>query len=84
MEEMKRTPTSSAESEDPLPPEPLSEHADLIERTQEINSGSAPYKSMRQRLGSMAARRSADHLVEQAVIVEQGRFLRPGVDPRAA
>ncbi|HVV25633.1 MAG TPA: hypothetical protein VHC21_01185 [Candidatus Saccharimonadales bacterium] len=88
MEEIHGPQNSNPESEDPLAP--LSEDSAIIERVAEISGDSAPRKSVRQRLGSMAARRSvrrygeADqpHIVEQAVIAEQGRFLRAGSNPR--
>jgi|GEM_PF-3847457 len=84
MEEIPEPRNNNPEEEDPLVA-PISEDAALIERAAEINSGSGPRKSMRQRLGSMAARRSTrryeagsnvrPHIVEQAVIAEMGRVI---------
>lgn len=90
MEELREPQNSNLEDEDPLAP--LSEHATLIDRVAEINSGNAPRKSTRQRIGSMAARQSVrrydgeerPHIVEQAYVAESRRFLNPSVDPRTA
>ena len=80
MEEIPERQNTNQEDKDPLAP--ISSEA--IDRVAEINSDSAPRKSVRQRLGSMAARRSVrryegeepPHIVEQTVIAERGRFLR--------
>lgn len=89
MEVMRGTQYNNREDEDPLAP--ISSQA--VDRVAEMNSDSAPRKSVRQRLGSMAARRSVrrygedpsvrPHIVEQAV-VEQSRLLGSDKDPRTA
>jgi hypothetical protein len=84
---------TSQEPDDPLPP--LADVEPIVERVSEIHSDSEPKKSPRQRLGSMAARRSArvyedgerpQHITEQAIITEMSRpmFRRSVKGPRAA
>jgi hypothetical protein len=80
MEEMQETQYSNREDDDPLAP--ISSEA--VDRVAEIHSDSAPRKSVRQRLGSMAARRSADYLVEQVYVAERKRLLRSDTGPRTA